>query len=72
MEAILKIVMAGILSVLTALGSLISTPPAAKPEVPEVENVIDFSYLQYPDEAVKTLKENGISLKKFVFWCVCP
>ena len=65
MEAIFKIVMSAILSIITLLGSLISTPPAAKPEVPEVENAIDFSYLQYPDEAVKTLKENGISLKKF-------
>ena len=64
MEAILKIVMSAILSLLTALGALISTPPKAEPDYPDVE-ARDFSYLQYPAEAVKTLKENGISLKKF-------
>jgi len=64
MEAIFKIVMSAILSIITLLGSLISTPPVAEPDSPEVDP-IDFSYLQYPEEAVKTLKENGISLKKF-------
>ena len=64
MEVILKIVMSAILSLLTALGALISTPPAAEPDSPDVE-ALEFSYLQYPSEAVKTLKENGISLKKF-------
>lgn len=65
MEAIFKIVMSAILSIITALGALISTPPATPDDNTQNIETIDFSYLQYPAEAVKTLKENGISLKKF-------
>lgn len=69
MESILKIIMSAILSLLTSLSSLIATPPQGEGMLPvtppEDVGVMDFDYLKYPNEAVKTLKANGISLEEF-------
>ncbi len=69
MDSILKIIMTAILSLVTALSSLISTPPQGNlpgAELPPEDiGVMDFDFLKYPTEAVKTLKGNSISLESF-------
>lgn len=64
MQSIFKIIMSAILSLLSILGSIGSTPPQVEPEYPDM-STLDFTYLKYPSEAVKTLSDNDISLKTF-------
>ena len=64
MQSIFKIIMSAILSLLSILGSIGSTPPQVEPEYPDM-STLDFTYLKYPNEAVKTLSDNDISLKTF-------
>lgn len=69
MESILKIVMSAIMSLITALSSFLATPPMGNdinPTLPPSDiGLMDFDFLKYPDEAVKTLEDNGISLETF-------
>lgn len=64
MQSIFKVIMSAILSLLSVLGSIGSTPPQVEPEYPDM-STLDFTYLKYPGEAVKTLSDNDISLKTF-------
>ena len=69
MESILKVVISAVLSLITALSSFLATPPmvdALDPINPPTDiGVRDFDFLKYPDEAVKTLEDNGINLETF-------
>ena len=69
MESILKVVISAVLSLITALSSFLATPPmrdTLDPINPPTDiGVRDFDFLKYPDEAVKTLEDNGINLETF-------
>jgi hypothetical protein len=56
MESILKIVMAALLSIITAIGSLLSTPPKGEnpdSDTPPSVEAMDFTYLEYPLKLLK-------------------